>query len=119
MKFRFGHPGHLYHGALGLLSVVWCGRWCDGRGVHRVGNRSTPGTRPLELPHSALLPPHPTYRDEAAPAPYPAGEHSGPNKKLAKNHALFISKICLQDAQIDFYVNKFVIKYNKCCTVTP
>ena len=128
MKFRFGHPGHLYHGALGLLSVVWCGRWCDGRGVHRVGNRSTPGTRPLELPHSALLPPHPTYRDEAAPAPYPAGEHSGPNKKLAKNHALFMSKsylvniiyqICLQDTQIDFYVNKFVIKYNKCCTVTP
>ena len=34
-------------------------------------------------------------------------------QKLAKNHALFISKICLQDAQIDFYVNKFVIKYNK------
>ena len=71
---------------------------------------------------------HPTYRDEAAPAPYPAGEHSGPNKKLAKNHALFMSKsylvniiyqICLQDTQIDFYVNKFVIKYNKCCTVTP
>ena len=90
--------------------------------VHRVGNRSTPGTRPLELRNSALLPPHPTYRDEAAPAPYPAGEHFGPNKKLAKNHALFMSKsylvniiyqICLQDTQIDFYVNKFVIKYNK------
>ena len=132
MKFRFGHPGHLYHGALGLLSVVWCGRWCDGSGVHRVGNRSTPGTRPLELPHTAHLPPHPTYRDEAAPAPYPAREHFGPNKKLAKNHALFMSK-SWQQIQLfskyylpnmpprhqDFYVNKFVIKYNKCCTVTP
>ena len=42
--------------------------------------------------------------------------------KVDKKYSYLVNiiyQICLQDTQIDFYVNKFVIKYNKCCTVTP